>query len=229
VSALLLTVAFARHESGWPPLASFGLLLAAWCFWSTLAHAWERLAAGAGNWRARARRQPLAWYGMLVAHAGIGVFVFGVTLANGLESRRELALHPGESVVVDGHTFTLEGVAAVQGPNYDAQRASVRVTRGGEFVALLQPEKRVYRARGMPLGQSAIDTGLTRDLLVALGEPAGAQAWSLRIQVKPFMAWIWAGCLALALGGLLALSDRRYRPGSRRVAAAEPRLAQRAH
>lgn len=229
VSALLLTAIFNSPTAGWTPLVSFGLLLAAWCFWSTLAHAWQRLAAGAGNWLARVRRQPLGWYGMLAAHAGMGVFVFGVTLANGLESKRELTLAAGETAAVAGYEFTLEGMTAVAGPNYDAQRAGVRVTRAGEWVALLQPEKRVYRARGMPLGQAAIDTGFTRDLLVALGEPAGAQAWSLRIQVKPFMAWIWIGCATLALGGLLALADRRYRPALRQQRAALPALPDGAH
>lgn len=223
-SALVLTLAFSDGEGGWPPLASFGLLLAAWCFWSTLAHAWQRIAPRTPGWAGRARRQPLGWYGMLAAHAGVGVFVFGVTLANGLERQRELALALGESAAVAGHVFTLEEVGVVTGPNFDAQRATVRVARGGRTVAVLHPEKRVYRARGMPLGQAAIATGWSRNLLVALGEPAGAQAWSLRIQVRPFMAWVWAGCAALALGGLLALGDRRYRLASRAREAVPPPL-----
>jgi cytochrome c-type biogenesis protein CcmF len=80
-------------------------------------------------------------------------------------------------------------------------------------VATLHPEKRVYRAQQMPLSQAAIDVGLTRDLFVALGEPAGDAAWTMRLHVKPFMAWIWAGCLLMAFGGLLAATDRRYRLG----------------
>ena len=94
----------------------------------------------------------------------------------------------------------------------------------GQQVTVLHPEKRIYRARGMPLGQAAIATGWTRNLLVALGEPAGTRAWSLRIQVRPFMAWVWAGCAALALGGLLALADRRYRRAPRAQAAPLPLL-----
>ncbi len=114
---------------------------------------------------------------------------------------------------VAGFDFRFEGIAPVAGGHYDAQRAIVRVTRGGELVATLHPEKRLYRVQDMPLSQAAIDVGFTRDLFVALGDPAGEQAWTMRIQVKPFMAWIWAGCLLMALGGLLAATDRRYRLG----------------
>ena len=213
VAAILLPLAAPATRSTWSPLASIGLLLSGWAVASAFAHAWQRLRGGQGSGLERARRQPRAWYGMLLAHAGIGVFIFGATLANGYESRQELKLHVGERVGVAGFDFSFEGIAPVAGGHYDAQRAIVRVTRGGEFVATLHPEKRLYRVQDMPLSQAAIDVGFTRDLFVALGDPAGEQAWTMRIQVKPFMAWIWAGCLLMALGGLLAATDRRYRLG----------------
>jgi len=211
VAAVLLPLALPAEQRAWPPLSTFALLLAAWAVASAVVHAWQRLAGAEGGWRERARRQPLGWYGMLVAHAGIGVFIFGAAMANGFERKQELKLAMGESVQVAGYAFRFEGIAPASGPNYDAQRATVRVTRGGHAVTALYPEKRVYRAQQMPLSQAAIDVGWTRDLFVALGEPAGAAAWTMRLHVKPFMAWIWAGCVLMALGGLLAASDRRYR------------------
>jgi cytochrome c-type biogenesis protein CcmF len=159
---------------------------------------------------------------MLAAHAGLCVFVFGVTQANGFEARRELRLEPGERVAVGGFDFAFQGTVPSAGPNYDAQRATLVVSRRGQPVATLHPEKRRYRAQDTALSQAAIDVGLARDLFVALGEPVGPGAWTLRLQVKPFMAWLWAGCALVALGGLLAATDRRYRLGrAGRAAAAE--------
>lgn len=210
-AALLLPLALPAAQRAWSPLATLGLLLAAWALASAAAHAWQHLQAGAGSWRQRAARQPRGWWGMLAAHAGVGVFLFGATMANGYESRLELNLRVGEAAEVAGFAFRFEAIAPASGPNYDAQRATVRVSRAGETVAVLHPEKRIYRAREMPLSQAAIDVGPLRDLFVALGEPAGEQAWTMRLHVKPFMAWIWAGCLLMALGGVLAATDRRYR------------------
>ncbi|MDM0106861.1 heme lyase CcmF/NrfE family subunit [Variovorax sp. J22R24] len=213
VAALLLPFTLPAGQRGWSAMSTFALLLAAWAVASAAAHAWQRLGGAHGGWLERARRQPRGWYGMLVAHAGIGVFIFGATMASGFESRQELRLHLGEQAVLAGFEFRFEGIAPASGPNYDAQRATVQVARHGQPVVTLHPEKRIYRAQQMPLSQAAIDVGLTRDLFVALGEPAGDAAWTMRLHVKPFMAWIWAGCLLMAFGGLLAASDRRYRLG----------------
>ena len=89
------------------------------------------------------------------------------------------------------------------------------VTQGGREIAQMWPEKRVYRVQGNPMTEAAIQTGLTRDLYVALGQPTEGQAWIVRIYYKPFVTWIWGGCVFMALGGLLAASDRRYRTAKR--------------
>jgi cytochrome c-type biogenesis protein CcmF len=195
----------------WSPLIGLGVLLAAWAVASAFAHACQRLSAGPGGWLERARRQPLAWYGMLLAHAGVGVFILGVTLANGYESRQELRLELGERATLAGYEFAFEGIGPATGPNYDVQRATIDVNHGGIHVTTLHPEKRLYRVQQMPMSQAAIDTGFGRDLFVAMGEPAGERAWTLRLQVKPLMTWIWAGCVLMAIGGFLAVADRRYR------------------
>ena len=210
-AAVLWPFTLPAEQRAWSPVSTFALLLAGWALGSAGVHAWQRLHEGAGDWRMRARRQPRGWWGMLLAHAGIGVFIFGATLADGFESKRELSLRVGETVSLAGYDFRFASIGPVRGPNYDAQRAIVVVSRAGREVVTLHPEKRSYRAQQMPLTQAAIDVGPTRDLFVALGEPAGDAAWTMRLHVKPYMAWIWAGCLLMALGGLLAATDRRYR------------------
>ncbi len=204
--ALVLLALTGGALSGWTPLAGFGVVLAAWCIGSALAHAAQRLSAEPGARWQRAWRQPASWWGMLAAHAGVGVFVLGATLANGFEHHRETTLAVGESVEVAGQHFRFAGLDPVAGPNHDSVRAT--------FVAgaaTLHPEKRVFRADGTALSQPAIDVGWRRDLFVVLADPVGDGRWNVRIQVKPFMAWIWAGVLLMAVGGFLALADRRLR------------------
>jgi cytochrome c-type biogenesis protein CcmF len=117
--------------------------------------------------------------------------------------------------------FTYRGVREAPGPNYAAAQGLVEVTRGGKPVATMRPEKRIYRVQTNPMTEAAINTGFTRDLYVSLGEPVGATAWIVRVYYKPFVDWIWGGCVLMALGGLLAASDRRYRATRREGALAE--------
>jgi cytochrome c-type biogenesis protein CcmF len=217
ITAMLLPLAMPGPMRLGSPLVMLGLWLAAWSVASAAAHAWQRLTDGDGDWLRRLGRQPRSWYGMLLAHAGIGIFIAGATLANGYEVKQELRLEPGAAQDAGGYRFVFAGLAPATGPNYSAQRAEFHVTRDGRPVTTLYPEKRLYTVQEMPLSQAAIDSGFTRDLFVALGEPAGGSAWTVRIQVKPFMAWIWAGCLLMALGGLLAAGDKRYRQGEART------------
>ncbi|CAB3726490.1 Cytochrome c-type biogenesis protein CcmF [Achromobacter deleyi] len=222
-TAVLLPLAMPGPIRLGSPLVMLGLWLAAWSVASAAAHAWQRLTDGDGHWLRRLGRQPRSWYGMLLAHAGIGIFIAGATLANGYEVKQELRLEPGAAQEAGGYRFVFAGLAPATGPNYSAQRAEFHVTRDGRPVTTLYPEKRLYTVQDMPLSQAAIDSGFTRDLFVALGEPAGGSAWTVRIQVKPFMAWIWAGCLLMALGGLLAAGDKRYRQGEARAPQAHAR------
>ncbi|MNV45423.1 Cytochrome c-type biogenesis protein CcmF [compost metagenome] len=151
-------------------------------------------------------------------------------MANGYEVKHEVRLDLGATQEAGGYQFTFAGIAPAIGPNYSAQRAEFKVTRNGKPVVTLYPEKRLYIVQDMALSQADIDSGPTRDLFVALGEPVGEPggkvAWTVRIQVKPFMMWIWAGCVLMALGGLLAASDKRYRRQQEAAARqAQPGLA----
>ena len=201
----------------WSALVAFGLLLAAWVAASGIVQLYEKIgnaANGASAW-ARLRNTPRATYGMLLAHFGVAVFVVGVTLVKGYESERDVRMEPGDTVELGGYTFRLDGVRDVQGPNYVAARAQIQVSKNGRAFTTLYPEKRIYTVQNMPMTEAAIDPGFTRDLYVSLGDSVSATAWIVRVQHKPFVDWIWGGCLLMALGGALAASDRRYRVATR--------------
>ena len=213
-TAVLLPLAMPGPLRLGSPMIMLGLWLAAWSTASAAVHAWQRLndnTGERGQWLRRLGRQPRSWYGMLLAHAGVGIFIAGVTLANGYEIKRELRVDVGATQEAGGYQFTFAGIGPATGPNYTAQRAVFQVVRDGKPVVTLYPEKRHYTVQDMALSQADIDSGFTRDLFVALGEPVADNAWTVRIQVKPFMTWIWTGCILMALGGLLAAGDGRYR------------------
>ncbi len=217
VSALLVPLAAAGWSFAlWPPMVSFGLALAFWIFAASAVNLRERVAALPGSVGARLASQPSSYYGMLLAHCGVAVFIIGVTLVKGYEVERDLRMAVGDTVTVAGYTFRFEGAQSVKGPNYRADRGTVRVMREGTEVTVLRPEKRVYNVTNMPMTEADIQTGLLGDLYVSLGEPVDDGAWSVRIYYKPFITWIWGGCAIMALGGLLALADRRYRMFVRR-------------
>jgi cytochrome c-type biogenesis protein CcmF len=212
-TALLLPFALGH----WTPIISFGLALALWIAASTAVNLKERLASLGGSLRERLASQPRGYYGMLLAHCGVAVFIAGVTLVKGYESERDVRMAVGDSVEVGGYAFRFDGAQNATGPNYRAARGSVVVSRGGKELMVLHPEKRIYNAQQMPMTEAAISTGLFGDLYVSLGEPVSDGAWSVRVYHKPFVTWIWGGCIIMALGGFLALSDRRYRTATRRV------------
>ena len=168
----------------------------------------------------RARQVPRAMAGMWLAHFGIAVFIFGVTMVRTGEVERDVRLGIGESTEVNGMSFTFRGAREVPGPNYRAMQGQIDVSENGRTIATLRPEKRVYPATQTTLTEAAIDVGFTRDLYVSLGEPAGGGAWIVRVYVKPFIDWIWGGCLLMAIGGFVAATDRRYRARVRQTSAA---------
>ena len=191
---LLLPIALGE----WRPLVGCALALAIWIVLSAL--------MTLKSWK-----QTRAHYGMVVAHIGVAVFVAGVTLVKGYESHDDVRLKPGDRAALAGYDFRLDDVSTVRGPNYVAARGHVSVTRGGKPVTTLYPERRIYTVQEQVMTEAAIDPGLTRDLYVSLGDPLPDGAWLIKLQHKPFIDWIWGGCLIMALGGLLAASDRRYR------------------
>jgi cytochrome c-type biogenesis protein CcmF len=196
-------------------LSSFGILLAAWIVGATVVALLERTRNAGGNVLLRLVRAPRLLprgeWGMLMAHLGVAVFIFGVTMVKTWEAEKDVKMSPGTSATLGGYTFRMESMGEYNGPNYIALKATIKVTRGEQVVQTMYPEKRLYTASQMPMTEAAINPGLTRDLYVSIGEAIGDKAFAVRLQVKPFVDWIWGGALLMAIGGLLAATDRRYR------------------
>jgi cytochrome c-type biogenesis protein CcmF len=227
VTAALLPFAFGQ----WKPLVALGLLLAAWITSATIVAIMQRLRTAPQRGLVdKLRANAPAWYGMLLAHFGVAVFIVGVTLVKGYEVERDVRMEIGQSLEIAGDTYTFRGVEPARGPNYDATVATIEVSRDGRTIATLHPQKRMYRASGQVMTEADIQTRLVGDRYVSLGEPVterGATgAWGVRIYVKPFVDWIWLGCILMAAGGFIAISDRRYRLAVRdRVAAVVARAS----
>jgi cytochrome c-type biogenesis protein CcmF len=204
----------------WTPLIALGLLLAFWIIAASVAGLVHRVRSTAGEGIfAKLRANSASYYGMHLAHIGMAVLVIGITLVRGYETERDVRMVPGDSVTEGGYTFKFVSIGAREGPNFDAVQGRFEVSRNGKLQHVLNPEKRTYFASGQTMTEAAIDSGFTRDLYVSLGEPvetaaSGKQAtgaWAVRIYVKPFIDWIWAGCIFMALGGAFAIADKRYR------------------
>ncbi len=158
------------------------------------------------------KKIPLSFYGMNLAHIGVAVFIVGVTFTESMSLQKDLRMEQGDTISLGGYAFTFEGASSHQGPNYIAYEGAVSIIDpDGESIGVLTPQKRVYQVRGMPMTEAGIDAGLFRDLFVALAEQLENGAWSLRIYYKPFIRWIWLGCILMALGGFIAVMDKRYR------------------
>ncbi len=158
------------------------------------------------------KKIPLSFYGMNLAHIGVAVFIVGVTFTESMSLQKDLRMEQGDIISLGGYAFTFEGASSHEGPNYIAYEGAVSIIDpDGESIGVLTPQKRVYQVRGMPMTEAGIDAGLFRDLFVALAEQLENGAWSLRIYYKPFIRWIWLGCILMALGGFIAVMDKRYR------------------
>ena len=149
--------------------------------------------------------------GMSVAHFGVGVFVFGVTVVSAFNIESDQALGPGGTASAGDYQFEMRELLDVEGPNYIAREAVVDIRRDGEFVGQVRPQKRQYQVQESWMTEAGIIAGWNRDLLISLGDPLGPESWSVRVQYKPLVRFVWLGALIMALGGLLAATDRRYR------------------
>jgi len=195
------------------PMVAFGLAIAVWVLLATGWQLTQRLRhAPAGTpLLQRLTGLPRSYWGMIIAHAGIGVFVIGVTLAKGAQTANDMSMQVGDTATAGGYTFRFTDLSEASGPNYTATQAVFEVSHDDKHIAVMKPEKRLYTVKNMPMTEAAIDRGFTRDLYISLGEPVNKTNWLVRVQHKPFMSWIWGGCIIMALGGLMAALDRRYR------------------
>jgi cytochrome c-type biogenesis protein CcmF len=189
-------------------LAGLGFLLAFW----VIASGCLQIAR-----QAKIGKPTRSFMGMQVAHLGIAIFVIGVTMVGAYQEEKDVRMSAGETVAVGGYTIQLQGVNVAPGPNYQAMRGAFLLMKNGKVETTLYPEKRSYFSSTMPMTEAAIDAGLTRDIYVSLGEELADKSWAVRVYYKPFVDWIWGGCLLMALGGVLAMSDKRYRMKLRRA------------
>jgi cytochrome c-type biogenesis protein CcmF len=222
-TAVVATIVALFVHGGVGPIGALGFLMAFWIIASVATDLVERLRSPDVSVLQRARQIPRAMVGMMIAHVGVAVFILGVTLVRTGEVERDVKMEVGDTTEIGDYVFTFRGARNVAGPNYSAAQGTIEVTEGGRVVAALHPEKRLYTATQAVMTEAAIDTGLTRDLYVSLGEPivdksttdagpvATTGAWVVRVYYKPFVDWIWGGCGIMAIGGLLAATDRRYR------------------
>jgi cytochrome c-type biogenesis protein CcmF len=200
----------------WTPMIGLGLFLAFWIIGTSVYMVYQRLHGYEQSLLVRIKSIPRSWWGMVIAHLGIAVFTLGVTVVKGFESEIAVRMMPGDVAHLAGYDFTFIGVHDFQGPNYEASKGQLRVTKNGVERTVLEPEKRLYTVQNMPMSEAGISPHIIHDLYASLGEPLTGGAWSVRIYHKPMVEWIWVGCLMMAFGGMLALMDKRYRIQKRR-------------
>ncbi|MEO5596475.1 MAG: heme lyase CcmF/NrfE family subunit, partial [Lysobacteraceae bacterium] len=194
---------FVLPQATWKTASA--LAVGSWLLLGTLRFVWRRLSMPGQRFTAE-------MLGMSFAHIGVAVFFFGVLMTESTSVQTDVAAKPGQLIDAGGYQFRFDGVQRVQGPNYLADHGTIEVSRNGNRIATLQPERRGYIAGGQVMTETAIDPGLTRDLYVALGESLGDDgSWALRVYVKPFVRCIWLGALLMALGGFTVVFDRRFR------------------
>lgn len=189
-------------------IAMAGILLAAWTVFSAVQEPTQRLWQRLHHRHVNLARSVL---GMSVAHVGAGVMILGVTVTTMLGVTVDRVFTPGSSITVHGDQYTFKGVQHITGPNYRAVQGTFLVTHDGTPVTIIYPQKREFRQDGTTTTEAAIDAGPFRDLYVALGNPLGHGAWSVRVEYKPLVRFIWLGGLIMVIGGFIAIMDKRYR------------------
>ncbi len=206
-------------EGRWSPMVAVGVLLATWIAASSVVNLWSRLdPSGGGQIGSKFAALPRGYLGMLLAHCGVAAFIVGVTLVKGYEVEKDVRMDVGDTVALGPYTARFNGTSEGSGPNYQYLRGQFDILRGDKLVKTMHPEKHQFASKAEPMTDAAIAPGLAGDLYISMGEPVSQTAWVVRVYYKPFIDWIWGGCVLMALGGALALSDRRYRLAQRRSA-----------
>lgn len=212
VVSLISAVAIPFLLGGWQWRASLGMLLAVWIVATVIQNIWTRIRTGSGELSLinRIKAPSRGFYGMHLAHLGVAAFVAGVTVVTGYQTEKDVRMSIGEVVNAGGYEVRLDNVTQLSGPNYQAVRADMQVSKNGEFVAMLHPEKRAFTTAQSVTSEAAIDRSIFRDIYVSLGDQAEGGGWTVRVYHKPLVNWIWGGALLMAIGGAFAVTDRRY-------------------
>ena len=206
IFGLAFPIIYGDEFIGW---VAIGMGLACWLTLGTLKNTQTSIKGRDG--KLDITRPTQSYWGMVTAHLGIAIAIVGVTLVSHYESQLDVRMDKGDKVSLSGYEFALQTVEPVEGPNYSSQRATIIAYENGQQVASLHPERRVYRVQTMGMTEAGIDSTLTRDLFVALGDPLDNDAWAVRIYVKPYINLLWLAGLIIMLGGFLCMFDKRYR------------------
>ncbi len=198
------------YRPGYSIAAAAAVFVGSWIITGTLADIWQKISHRPNRLRAYGKLS-LSYHGMVLAHIGMAVTLLGVCLNSVYSELRDVRMDIGQKVVATNYEFILEDVYKVDGPNYVADEARVAVFHNGRHLRELYPQKRRYLSGGNIMTEVAIDAGFFRDLYVAMGEPLDDTAWAMRVHLKPFVRWIWLGAIFMAVGGSMAVADRRYR------------------
>ncbi|WP_369601774.1 heme lyase CcmF/NrfE family subunit [Hahella sp. SMD15-11] len=194
----------------WHWTAGLGVFIASWLITAQLWDAWEKASGKAGLIRG-IRRLSRSYKGMVLAHLGLAMTILGVAIVSNYTEEKDVRVDKGVKVELAGLSFVFKGLEKVEGPNYLSDMGHFEVYDGDKLISRLNPEKRRYLASGQVMTEADIDAGLFRDIYVAMGEPLEGTAWAARLQYKPLVRFLWLGGLLMAAGGVLAISDRRYR------------------
>jgi cytochrome c-type biogenesis protein CcmF len=212
VVACIITFGIYSHGKVLTPVAA---TLGIWIILTSLVDPIDR-------WR-RKLSLPRAVIGMTVAHVGLGLFVLSLTTVESFTLERDVSFAKADTAAVGPYEFKYEGVNGIEGANYEGVRGTIRVTRHNSPLTVMYPEKHRYYVQGQVTTEAAIEMHYGSNLLVALGDDLGAGKWSVRIQVRPLVNFVWLAAFIMAVGGAIALSDRRYRvAGTREQAAVVP-------
>jgi cytochrome c-type biogenesis protein CcmF len=190
-----------------------GMVLVFWILVMTVQEVIQRVSSmpnESGTLHSLKKLTPSHW-GMVLGHVGFAISIIGITLVSNYELERDIRMDVGETVSLGDYDFTFTDVKRADGPNYNADAGVFDVYKDGEKVVRLEPEKRLYTVQRMPMTEAAIHSTITRDVFIAMGEPLDNGAWAIRIYIKPFVVWLWAGAVVMALGGVFSISDKRYR------------------
>ena len=195
----------------WSPIIGFGLVMAVWIAVSTLHHLLVRLRLHPQGVVQGLRQQSASYFGMVMAHIGVAVFVFGVTMVSGFEEEKDLRMQAGNTSTLAGYEIRFDGVKQTQGSNYTAAQGQITISKNGQVVNVMQPEKRKYYSSEMLMTEAAIYSKISGDLYISMAEPVSETEWGIKVQYKPFVSWIWGGAFLIALGGFIAIIDKKYR------------------
>jgi len=198
----------------WTPLIGFGLLMGIWIVVSTLNHLLYRVKTHPKGILIALKKQPSSYYGMVLAHIGVAIFVFGVTMVTGFEQEKDVRMHAGTTTELAGYDIRFDGVKEIQGSNYTSSQGTLTIRKNGKEIAVMHPEKRKYFSSEMLMTEAAIYSKISGDMYISMAEPVSPTEWGIKVQYKPFITWIWAGAFLIAFGGFLAIFDKKYRTKS---------------